>query len=424
MSANPTNTTPAPAPLAPRPAHITRPDSLYGAVRISRWAAALLETPPFQRLAGVSLSDVPGELLFGHRFSSRLDHALGVYHLARLARPRDRALQAAALAHDLGHGPFSHASEPLMRERLGIDHEERSVRVLSDVRAALSPTARRLLAWLDWDEVARLISDTMPDGRGALLNGLLDYDNTEYVARFLVDSHIAVPRYSPEALARGLRFVATPAGTPQGKVYLLASALEEARAWQADRATLYAFLQEGHTDLALHAMLRKTIDLAAQAQLISAPFFDFTDAQAFALLTTAHDPQVARIARRVTARACYECVWEAEVAPEAAALVEVYHSWRGRLGTEARLASEAGLPSEDLVLDLVTSGARRTLPPVLASSGPLTGPEAPVPPPARALHLLVAPGTARDYARRLEMAATRLLGPMGARPRDVSAPRG
>ncbi|MGH2517507.1 MAG: HD domain-containing protein, partial [Ktedonobacterales bacterium] len=123
---------------------LVHPDPLYGQVRVAGWAAALLATPPFQRLAGVSLSDVPGELLFGRPFPSRLDHAIGVYALARLARPRDRALQAAALAHDLGHGPFSHLTEPLMIERHAEDHEARSARLLADVRAALpAQTARQ-----------------------------------------------------------------------------------------------------------------------------------------------------------------------------------------------------------------------------------------------------------------------------------------
>src|SRR5215831_4416528 len=114
-------------------------DPLYGIIKVSGWASALLSTHPFVRLAGVSLSSVPGELLFGHAFPSRLDHALGVYHLARIARPRDRALQLAALAHDLGHGPFSHLCEPLMIERLRVDHESRSISLLAQVRAGLSP---------------------------------------------------------------------------------------------------------------------------------------------------------------------------------------------------------------------------------------------------------------------------------------------
>src|SRR5215813_6882244 len=147
-------------------------DPLYGQVRVAAWAAALLATAPFRRLAGVSLSDVPGALLFDQPFPSRLDHMLGVYHLARLARPRDRALQVAALAHDLGHGPFSHLTEPLMRERLGEDHEARSAQLLAAVQSALSATSAQQVTWLDWDEVAKLVTGR-GDGRGALLNGRL-----------------------------------------------------------------------------------------------------------------------------------------------------------------------------------------------------------------------------------------------------------
>ena len=121
-------------------------DMLYGEVRVAAWAERLLQTRPFQRLAHISLSDVPGELLFERPFPSRLEHTRGVYFLARLARPRDRTLQAAALAHDLGHGPFSHLTEPLMREWHGEDHEQRAARLLEEVRSELSETALRHLA--------------------------------------------------------------------------------------------------------------------------------------------------------------------------------------------------------------------------------------------------------------------------------------
>ncbi|HUY76296.1 MAG TPA: HD domain-containing protein, partial [Ktedonobacterales bacterium] len=128
-------------------------DPLYGVVPVAQWAEDLLATAPFRRLAGVSLSNAPGDLLFERPFPSRLEHSLGVYHLARLARPRDRAVQAAALAHDLGHGPFSHMIEPLMRERLGVNHEQRSTTLLASALASLTGAAARRLAWLDPAEV-------------------------------------------------------------------------------------------------------------------------------------------------------------------------------------------------------------------------------------------------------------------------------
>ena len=144
-------------------------------------------------------------MLFQHPFPSRLDHARGVYALARAARPRDRALHVAALAHDLGHGPFSHLTEPLMIERLAVDHEQRSTMLLDQVRASLTPAAVRQMTWLDWDEVAALMLGQTSDGRGALLNGLMDYDNLDNVARFLLASGLGSPRYDPRQLARALR---------------------------------------------------------------------------------------------------------------------------------------------------------------------------------------------------------------------------
>jgi HD superfamily phosphohydrolase len=246
----------------------TLPDPLYGAIRVSAWAAVLLQTPPFCRLTGVSLSDVPGELLFRRPFPSRLEHALGVYHLARLARPRDRVLHVAALAHDLGHGPFSHLTEPHMRERFGEDHEARSARLLGEVRDALSPANARLLSWLDWSEAGRLVLGEA-GGRGALLNGLLDYDNADNIARFLLASGLGMPSYDPRALACALRpLAAVVAGQEDTNVCLSAAAEADALGWRTDRARVYGYLHEGHRNLAAHSMLRKAVDMAAARQLL------------------------------------------------------------------------------------------------------------------------------------------------------------
>lgn len=427
----------------PRP--LTLADPLYGTVRVAAWAAALLATPPFRRLAGVSLSDVPGELLFGRPFPSRLDHAIGVYHLARLARPRDRALQAAALAHDLGHGPFSHLTEPLMRERLGADHEARSARLLDAVRAGLTPGAARLLRWLDWDEVGRLVMGG-GGGRGALLNGRLDYDNCDNVARFLLASGLGTPGYDPPALARALRPLpldsaatamngglrpARPAmmlgagdaaacaedARRGARVYLVEQAAAEARGWQADRTTVYRFLHEGHRNLAAHAMLRKAVDLAAATDVLPADFFDLTDAGALRVLARALDRGLVELVRRVRAGDgwLHRCAWEAEIAPGARAIPAIVARWRERLALEGALAAEAGLAPRDVIVEVLVSGAARALPPFAPTERPdaLSRPPEPAPAP-QVLHLFLPADAGRDYARRLRQAAVRLLAPLGA----------
>ncbi len=403
------------------------PDPLYGEVRVAGWAAALLETAPFQRLAGVSLSDVPGELLFGRPFPSRLDHACGVYHLARIARPRDRLLQAAALAHDLGHGPFGHVCEPLMREWLGRDHEQRAAQRLAAVRMALPASAQRHMAWLDWDEVAALVVGAGADGRGALLNGRLDYDNMDNVARFLVAAGLGEPGYAPETLARALRLMpASPvregdaadarnSEAPNEPTYLMAQAEAEALAWQAARVTTYGYLHGEHRNLAPHAMLRKSVELAFAQHALPSSFLDMTDTQALACLCESGHRGAAELAERVRAGSEHRhaCVWEAEV-PQSAAARGLLGDWRARLRLEADLAAEAGLAPQAVIVEVLVSRAGRTLPPLSPAGRPGTFTWLPAPLPApRLLHLFVAAGTPRDYARRLQAAAQRRLGAVG-----------
>lgn len=411
-----------------------RADALYGTVRVAGWATALLSTPPFQRLAGVSLSDVPGELLFGHSFPSRLDHTLGVYHLARLARPRDRALQVAALAHDLGHGPFSHLTEPLMYEQLGEGHEARSARLLEGVRAALPPALARQVAWLDWDEVRHLVRADGPDGRGSLLNGLLDYDNMDNVARFLVAAGMGTPGYDPVALARALRPFALDtteaedsASRDAERVYVQVSAEAEARAWQMDRAHVYRFLHEGHRNLAAHAMLRKAVDLAAATGILPPNFFDMTDGQALRLLEQALDRGLVALVQRVQSDVSllHRCVWEGEATADMREIPTMLSGWRERLALESRLAGEAGLAAHEVIVDTIISKAERRLPPFAAGHRPSTLPSSAAPASRhqepRVLHIFVAAGTAPDYVRRLRMAAERCFVPMGVTPRDDEA---
>jgi HD superfamily phosphohydrolase len=404
----------------------TYPDPLYGEVRLSGWISPLLDTPPFRRLSGISLSDVPGEMLFRHPFPSRLDHSRGVYALARAARPRDRALHVAALAHDLGHGPFSHLTEPLMVETLGIDHEHRSARLLDQVRASLTPAAMRQIAWLDWDEVAALMLGETTDGRGALLNGQMDYDNLDNVARFLLAGGLGRPGYEGRQVARALR-LAAPHSSPNANgttlsdsphVVLLADGAEGAQAWLSDRTSVYSLLRQGHRNLSMHAMLRKAVDLAAQADGLPVGFFDMTDSAALTYLGRRERSGQGLLVEQVMRDSLFACVWEAEVPRDGSAIMHRVGSRRDRNALEETLAAEAGLAPYEVVVDAVTmSTHQRALPQLLAANGNETGAQAlPMEEAPTIFHLFVAPGAGRDYQRRLRMAAERRLGALGALP--------
>src|SRR5687768_13100382 len=98
----------------------------------------LVDTPAFQRLRYVRQLGL-AYLVYPGATHSRFEHALGAYHLARrtlsLLEERDElrrvphdectVVRVAALLHDVGHYPFSHALE-----EIGALHHEEVARPL------------------------------------------------------------------------------------------------------------------------------------------------------------------------------------------------------------------------------------------------------------------------------------------------------
>lgn len=89
----------------------------------------LINTPEFQRLRRVKQLGF-SELVYPGATHTRFSHSIGVFHTARqlveflrkthngdLASERGKTAVCAALLHDLGHGPFSHAFESCERVR-------------------------------------------------------------------------------------------------------------------------------------------------------------------------------------------------------------------------------------------------------------------------------------------------------------------
>ena len=162
-------------------------DPLWNNIRLDPEALAVVDTAAVQRLRYVRQ--------LGHAFlvypgatHSRFEHALGAYHLARrlLAQiedagdarvePADRVrLKLAALLHDIGHYPFSHALE-----EAGLPHHE----VLAGRQLASDGLAQRL-AELDApaERLLPLIQGTAREPLAGLVSGSLDVDKLDYLSR-------------------------------------------------------------------------------------------------------------------------------------------------------------------------------------------------------------------------------------------------
>jgi HD superfamily phosphohydrolase len=168
-------------------------DPLWNTIRLDPTALALIDTPEFQRLRHVRQLGL-AYLVYPGATHTRFDHALGVYHLARWAlgllgeRGELEGVDAAecalvpyaALLHDIGHYPFSHALEELGGEWVPGRHEALTARFLAAPRisAALERVAPDGPARVE--ALIRTRSDSPLQG---LVAGSLDLDKIEYLRR-------------------------------------------------------------------------------------------------------------------------------------------------------------------------------------------------------------------------------------------------
>jgi HD superfamily phosphohydrolase len=176
----------------PRQFRVIR-DPLWDSIRLDRTAIRIVDTAEFQRLRYIRQLGF-AHLVYPGATHTRFDHAVGVYHLARMALrflkerqpgPREvwegeELIPYAALLHDIGHFAFSHALEEMEPEKIPGDHEEISSRFFE------SPDLQEALDALGPDAADRIHGLIMGKGElplGGLVSGSLDLDKMEYLRR-------------------------------------------------------------------------------------------------------------------------------------------------------------------------------------------------------------------------------------------------
>ncbi len=165
-------------------------DPLWNNIRVDELTLRLVDTEVFQRLRYVRQLGL-AYLVYPGATHTRFEHALGTYHLARgtlalLAESDDgrgmeageqAIVRAAALLHDVGHYPFSHALE-----EIGQLHHEDVARPLitsGEVSEILSSALGKDAP----ERIFELIRGTSASSLQGLISGSLDLDKIEYLKR-------------------------------------------------------------------------------------------------------------------------------------------------------------------------------------------------------------------------------------------------
>ena len=165
-------------------------DPLWNNIRVEPLALRLIDTPAFQRLRYVRQLGL-AFLVYPGASHSRFEHALGAYHLtkralgalavrgelAEIAEEERLAVTLAALLHDIGHYPFSHALE----EAGFPSHEAQG-----EARLTTGVLREKLIAIGGPKfpaRVADLIRTRSASPLQGLISGTLDLDKIDYLCR-------------------------------------------------------------------------------------------------------------------------------------------------------------------------------------------------------------------------------------------------
>lgn len=199
-------------------------DSVHDHIEIKGVAAALIDTPPVQRLRRIrQLGTV--SLVYPSANHTRFEHSLGVYHIADRALselgidgPNAERIRCAALLHDVGHGPYSHNIEDLLHRHTGKYHDD-----VHDILETGSIAAVLDAHDIEPSVVADLIAG---EGRlGQLISGELDVDRMDYLVRDAHHTGIPYGTIDHERFVRELRFTDDELVLAEGNVQTAESLL-------------------------------------------------------------------------------------------------------------------------------------------------------------------------------------------------------
>lgn len=177
-------------------------DSIHGDIKLDGLFLELSETPTFQRLHNIRQLGF-AHLVFPGAHHTRLEHSLGVYKMAftaadslNLDQNEKMLLACAALLHDLGHGPFSHTLEFLLRNEFGVDHVDLTEKLILGDYEISSSAEKKVFDFVDivdilskYDIQPKKIVDIIrgkPRGNAylsQLLNSPVDVDQLDYLMR-------------------------------------------------------------------------------------------------------------------------------------------------------------------------------------------------------------------------------------------------
>jgi len=335
---------------------VTVRDPLWNNVRLEPLALRLVDTPAFQRLRYVRQLGL-AHLVYPGATHTRFEHALGAYHLARqtLALLEERGelrgfapdecavVRAAALLHDVGHYPFSHALE-----EIGALHHEEVARPLLTGGPLAAALGEAFGAGAP-ERIYALIRGESESPLQRLISGSLDLDKIEYLKRDAFMCGVPYGEIDVDRLINSLVVVPDPA-TGRRAIGVSEKGLSALESLLFAKYQMYRNVYWHHAVRSATAMYKRLVEAALRVGALDArSLAGYTDEGLLHRLDSAHPfPLLARLRERRLYKRALECP-AAEFDESAAEWVASDRALT--LAVEDQLARELGLDAGEILLD-------------------------------------------------------------------------
>jgi HD superfamily phosphohydrolase len=286
---------------------------------------------------------------------TRFEHALGAYHLARRAMAQladsgtaidadtARRLRLAALLHDIGHYPFSHALEEIGAPH----HEDVAGRLLAEgeiaevLREAISPDAP--------GRIVELIRGTSASPLQGLISGSIDLDKIEYLKRDALMCGVPYGEIDVDRLLHSLTPVADPV-TGRGTIGVAEKGLSALESLLFAKYQMYRNVYWHHAVRSATAMYKRLV-----ADAIAAGALRFADLASYSDESLLHQldvrtpsPLLRGLRERRLHKRAFECP-SAELPADAAEWIATDRTLL--MAAEDQIARELGLVPGEVLLD-------------------------------------------------------------------------
>lgn len=231
-------------------------DSIHGDLHLTDFELEILDTVEMQRLRRIKQLGFTN-LIYPGANHTRFEHSIGTLFLADKLSKRlgfdeeiQQLLRICGLLHDIGHAPFSHVTERVLKE----DHETITKQIIKN-----SSITDKLSQKFDPQLITNII-----DGKtsyGKIISGDLDVDRMDYLKRDSYYTGVAYGVIDTERLIYSLTY-------DNNELLLSSKGVQAAESTLLARYFMYPTVYQHHTTRIVNGMFRVALKRLLEDNII------------------------------------------------------------------------------------------------------------------------------------------------------------